>query len=82
MIKRWAFFLFVLSVIGITKVGGAEFRFGPGSPSVPNDRSELYLIGHIVEGDYERFREKRSEVRRGVFLPCNCARLVGMYRRR
>jgi hypothetical protein len=33
----------------------AEFVFGPASPKIPTDNNQLYLVGPIVSGDYDRF---------------------------
>jgi hypothetical protein len=35
----------------------AEFIFGPASPQIPTDNNQLYLVGEIVPGDYDRFVE-------------------------
>jgi hypothetical protein len=57
MMARAIIYATLLLAFWAIKSFAAEFRFGPASPYVPNDRSQLYLIGEIVEGDLERFKQ-------------------------
>jgi hypothetical protein len=46
----------VISMLASLTAAAAEFRFGPASAQLwTTDRSQLYMVGEIVSGDYERF---------------------------